>query len=570
MMRGYGLPPGTGYELYTWCERERRHLANEAGRAFRQIADSLRSGGLSPEQTRRVTSLEFARSLERRLRSFAESLGRSELLEKVVANAMPLTDITQASGEMASREAFDVTYRHLQGRRSGLSINNFNDALNVSFAVRVFHSAAPHGSRKYIPTLISNTQALLRQDVRREWIGLESHQLPAGGPPRLVDNTLFLVVSAGLLRSVDDRHRLVVDRATILARETAILRDHYQRLLRSCQLLLRDGRPEDALSFPDLPSHEWELLQYRRSAFHQRWDFIVFPSVRLAEFDRIKYLNLYLSSRVRRLRKAVEDGSADTLAKAGRYLSATQPEYDLWGPIVELTRPAKAETIETASDRFSYSLCSDPSSLIASLTYPGPASPISPKRLQRRHTLRIAVFPRNVRSGPLFVAESQRKAQKTVRYLGIVWVHAGDAATVWRMSKALLCEVTRHARPEPCTFSIYSSSTKYIGEVNLDQQEGDHVIWDYVEEADRDNIDFLQVSSVGMTVYADLEPLETAEMQMGVLFPEKSLSAELIVSVARYMGRTHMLRLVDGSLHAGIIRAFRMLGARAGRNGGGS
>ena len=73
-----------------------------------------------------------------------------------------------------------------------------------------------------------------------------------------------------------------------------------------------------------------------------------------------------------------------------------------------------------------------------------------------------------------------------------------------------------------------------------------------------------------MTVYADLEPLETAEMQMGVLFPEKSLSAELIVSVARYMGRTHMLRLVDGSLHAGIIRAFRMLGARAGRNGGGS
>ncbi len=504
------IPPGTTAELLLGMEGLQHRLSDRA-RSFveriRSVLDLEDPTTILRESRHRRTRDLLLEDLTR----FDEDIQDQRILQNIMLRAVAVDSLLADSSEQDSKDigAFKSSYGFLASQRPGMSISNFNDALNAALVVRLFNSTAPEQPGR-VPVLISNTRAV--RSLNRVSESYLQHLGLAQERPFLFNDVLFLVIGQGLLERTQNRYGVAGDAAAQISRDaTAIASGCLDLLGESQQSANRVIKARVGSSYP-LPD-DLEMLFWRRSEFERKWGSIFAPAAAAAKRDLDASLRLLLSPRSKdALLSDRPDALAATLGDQLAEMSPIPSEATaLWKLFLKHRETGTFSTI--GSSAFSYFLCDNDGTLLREAARDILLREDTPiDSLDEKHNFRVAMGPAYLSAGTvLSVASFLDPLVAPRRYISITWLHAVDAVAITGELKKLLSSVT--PSHSGVNASIFTNLTRI--DVPGDLREAYQEVQKYlnVETEEMEDAEFFQIRAERATVSADLQMLEGTEMQ---------------------------------------------------------
>jgi len=538
----YCLPPGTVGEM---LDRKKKLLGGLSGSA-RQFLRILNASQKTNNPLSAI--LKEANSFDRigdilitELERFSTQLGQLETLEFLLGRDTPVQTLIGERMDERNTSAFRHVHTVLNTTRPNKSVNNFFDALNVATTVRIFNAPSKSGRGRRIPALISQTNAIVRfgqPENVEEWLDVgEGVDIPI-----IFNSVLYFIIQQALLMEFDGNYSICANEANILARHLSEIECYYLGLIRTCKELIADGRAEESISADDLPVRDKEMLQQKLVTTERRWGTILTPACTLPEHDRIRYMKLLLTPRVRGLLtnnqpKIIRQGVKE-LEK--RLRTTSRPDLDLWQSLIEYRH------------RFSPPLPIDLKTTIILNHVPSDGTPLRDLAqgpaikgslasfCQKPHDIRLAAFPRFVSHGAVLVVDSWfREMPNQKRFLSVVWVHDYDAAQIWNEGCHLLSGFTETQETNTGTYRVFSADSKQVdGTFDREAFPSIHALLGASEQ-----LNYFEIQWGKFTFFADVEPMENKEFQAGLVFPKSAWNAKLKSSLIEVIWSTNWLHL---------------------------
>lgn len=536
----YCLPPGTVGEILTRKKMLSGNLSQIARRFLRVLDTARRAADPLSAVLKEAPSFgSVAEVLLAELESFGSQLGQLETLESMFRRYTPVQDLLGEKEDDRDARAFRHAYGLLNSTRPGMSLNNFNDALNIAATVRVFNTPALSGRGRRVPALITQTHAVLQfgeHQNAEKW-------LDAGGEvkvPVVFNTALYFIIKQALLTEFDGNYSVCANEASILAKHLAETECSYLRLISACKQMIANGRAEESITARDLPVYESEMLRRKLMAVECRWGRMLAPGYTLPEQDRLRYLRLLFTPRIKHLLtkkqpQAIREGIA---AFERRLRTTPHPDADFWQPLMEYrSRSSVCDSTDVSTTIVLNEVPSDGTPL-GDLTQ-GPAIDRDIVHLcEQRHDIRLVAFPRFVSHGAILAVDSWLDGDpRQTRRLCVVWVHNRETAEIWEEGYCIVHKLAGAEDKNAGVCRVFSEGSERL-EIAMTENAFDAV--DSLLAAS-ENVTYFEMEREGFTFFADVVPLEDKEFQAGLIFPAANWTADLRESLVEVISRTHWL-----------------------------
>jgi hypothetical protein len=550
------IPPGTTAELLLGMERLQQNLSERA----RGFVERVRSVLTLDDPAEVLTESRHQRTrdlLLEDLTKFDEDIQDQRILQNILSRAVAVDSLLVSSAERNPKDiaAFRGSYGFLSSQRPGMSISNFNDALNAALVVRLFNNTAEQPGR--VPVLISNTRAV------RSLNGIsESYLHHFGGlqeRPFLFNDVLFLVIGQGLLERTQNRYGVASDAAAQIARDAAAIASGCLELLKDPQSLTAKPRRTESGSGRHRPD-DLEMLFWRRSEFERKWGSIFAPASLAARRDLNVHLRLLLSQKSK---GALLSARSDALAEAlGDQLAEMTPipseATALWKLFLQHSDSGEFSAI--GSSAFSYYLCANDGTLLRDAPRDTSLKETTAiDSLGEKHNFRIVMGPAYLSAGTvLSVASFLDPVISPRRYLSITWLHESDSALIVAELKDLFLTVAD--RDQPVSMSVFTELERIDAAGPTDVAH--ETLQEYfVPKVDgTQEVEFFQIRGERASVCADLQMLGGGtEMQANLTLSVSDLTAKKYEALIGTIVKTLEVPITDAYLRRVMEPVSRIL-----------
>lgn len=518
----FALPPGTCTEL------ERRRVSALEGqtkiaRSLVRVLDSTSSETLPRDLWMRLrASSQNGDAIMTHLCSVIEYQADLEFVDLVFANSADLASILQTDPGTEAQQAYATVLSQLSTARPLHSDNNFCDAVNVATAVHVLARACrSRTTQRRMPVLVSNTSLLLRNPrFPAEFVSSTSDS------PELVANALFPTLLTAL------PSRFGADRTGTADN------DFVEQLLADCEALydlcrqltreLRHQQDKIDLDWksaidasPEL-AYMWRRALHEAEAFRERWFEIVAPLEHQGDLDRVMLINrLSLQSVWKMTGDEDEAQVVRHLSRIRRMLQEREVgTRNLWELLrgaarqrpVDISREnsgvaARVHLVLSEDLNPSYELCST-----------GIGRRLDVEARSDSRTSRIVVHHSlDSRLGALLAMDVEDHSDGA--YVRLSWPHRDDGAKVWREGARLLSEW--YVDEDYLDYKLWFLDRCEASRSYLPNSEATYLSLNAPDA----NLDYFEQVMRRVVHFADVLPLDSGEMQQGVLFPLREWSS---------------------------------------------
>ncbi|MBM3473400.1 MAG: hypothetical protein FJX75_09045 [Armatimonadetes bacterium] len=443
--------------------------------------------------------------------------------------------------EERNAAAFEFTYNHLKIVRPGLTINNFNDALNVAFAVRIFNSPASIGPGRAVPTLISATHdlaGLASEKLEAQWLADAPEEVEA---PILLHRKVYLIVMGGLLARAHGHYAAAANEATVLGRQLLQLEGQYLKMLAACREATARGKPEREVTLDDVPPRHLALAVRAREALSKRWRDVLYPVHLLPEHDRLASLKQLFSPEVKALLGAeASDAVRSGLTHVETHLrECRHPGLDLWEPL-ELLGRTKVGVEYMPSVAVALSVVPDDGAPLCRTRSAKAVERVEDLRALCERSMRVIALPQEVSAGALLSVAPHYGSASQELAVSITWRHRCSPGQIWDSWQKLVATLSGG---DPgsivAELRLFSPDARVDTKVELAATEA------FLAETigAPNGLDYMECSVPSGAVFADLEPLEGVEHQMGIVLPWSAWNRGMLHALARVICGTHPVRL---------------------------
>jgi hypothetical protein len=542
------LPPGTAAELLDKKQRVQGKLSNNSRSLLGKIRTAWNAERPLEVLRRTAGSSDVVTLLATEIAEIIGSAAELQLLDEFQRKTIPFDALLSDAPEQHNVTAFHSVHRYLTRFRPKRTQNNFNDALNVAFAVRTFNAPPIIEGVRRVPFLISQTQVLHQFPGLEEWLDAPLDQ----NRPHLLYDRLYLTLSQGLLLSSSGLYRTAIDRAELLELDARHLSAAFTDLIMATTLRL--GESAQVEESPGWPSYEWERLQHRYMRFMRKWSFLLEPPLREEAFDRAQYMNVLINPGTRRF---LESESRTDFKKGIAHLitalrSERSPVSTVWDAVFS-DGPAFDNSAGLRS-RYTFSFVPDDGT---------PLSEIAPADLPKGaldskegHRRRIVVHPRAVTRGAIIAVDSWLDPEHSEEcYVRIVWLHGSDLERVWTCAMSVLR--SKHGQPDTkadCRLFLGDDLAEFgVAITRLEALPTEAM-------ANAERIRYLDLRTTDTWLFADTQPLEELEMQIGLVTRVGSLGESVFRRWASAFEQSSIIRLDQDSFVSVVKGALSLLG----------
>ena len=491
-----------------------------------------------------VPGRKFSEVVKHELEKIAAVSEGLDLLEWVQGKCVPidtLLDSVPANSDQAYETARDLVSRG----REKLTLNNFNDAINVAMVVCIYTQPTPPKGRPLMPVMFSQT---------RQITGLLENQAALSLPEKnrfaVFNEPHYLMVDCMLRKDGGTSIDGLMTRASVLSTDAqALARQH-----------------EDVLdAFKKGESHgmrlEWESLRDAQQRFELEWGGVLASDRRSTELDNVSLRNALSAPEVgellqrldarqpKRVRVGISrlvDHLQEQVQTNSRLISIFEDET----PLIELHLP-HADPI-TSLFKFSRLGCKQNDGrplgvcdAFESLETIGTAEMVG------QHDIRMVAQRKFVpKDGPFIAVDSWLNLEQSkTRWVGVTWQHQSDAAMLWKEGcKVLLKLQTKIPDVTDASCLIFWRDKEQENPMHLgDKDNGLDVIPDNLHKCD-----CFELHAGRLVFLADVSPLEGMEYQAGVLLPAECWSQLAIKTVISAMITTRSIQMAKEH-YRGII-----------------
>ncbi len=523
-LRSFSLPLGTKKELLN-CKHRIESSASSS------VITSLVGGaGLSGEQIERifreVPPDSVATTLKRELEALLLARDDIALLEYLLTNETCVDTLVSEPLNEGGTVLGDA-FKRLQKARPGRTENNLCDALNLLALVWI--TEKPAGACPIpIPFLISQTEEVAKLGkLANRWIDRGDDLAQLNDPP-------YLVLATQLSMRAEEDEDFIVSHAQLLTRQARTVAETDLMALRAIEA--KKIAPDEF----DAP--EWRLVQLRMDAFRKQLGESLPGLVEAVTFDRVSHQNLLFSKRLDPIWTSFErDKQLEKGVRRLRdVLTQTAASDKILRSLVFERSDCRQELKDNCDWLFQFSylpqseaagcpLAQAPQGVAFELTRP-PALPLeSPLRICAHD--RLGALP-----GAAFAVDMQpsREADRK-RYISVVWRHGSEAALTWtegvRFLHAHAIAMGHHDGYEAKLFSQGEVLLKHF-EFGMQSPIPDEI------RAVVHLVEYFELRFLDVTFFADVSPIQKAEMQCGCVFPRDAVTVTFSAALARALHST--------------------------------
>lgn len=495
------LPIGTFAELTDCVTLTRREVSSTAA-SFVERIGRLADYGAIPSMVTDPAGLRLEKLLDSLVLDLADASAHFDdlsLLEGLKERNIPYEELvrTDERSTAKSTEAFKASLTFLTETRGARKRqNNLYDALNVACTVQIFNSPKTRDAGRPLPLFITETERLGRFTVS-PWLNLDYDRMP-----ELTHDGLFLMLFQGLMAESDDNIQIASDSAGVLVRRVNELFDLLQRIVEF--ELVHDTLSSSGFSL-------LELAHRKHDEIMRRWRGVLCPAARAREFDRTHAINTVLRQRIKSIIRNTMDPNSSRRGVEIFLESIRQFESDhhqFWKALVAAGRSSPQDVRPSSVFRTEWQL--NDGSLLSDRAIPV-SPPAAAKKFgaQWRKQVCLAAYVDfyQVAIIRLCLDDGGRPA--------LVWAHNRDIEQLLY----LLFEFCGLEQDKALPITLYSSEGCVHALVRAGRLEEVHA-------QALLKTDFVSAQGPDCVLFADIEPIDGADMQIGIVSSTTTLPAQ--------------------------------------------
>jgi hypothetical protein len=502
----YCLPPGSVIEILNTKQKLTNKLT-EAGNSFLAFLKTLKDkeNPLSYVTEKYPTS-KLNEIIDKELNQMKEYLCNLEFLGSALDRSIPIEEFLGDSRPDLSNQ-FSTVYEYLQKERPLRSVNNFNDALNISALIWFYNCNNIEVKKVPFPILISQTSQLLNlaEIIRNDLIAQQAISF------QFINNYHYLFISQSLMYNNRDRFKLIADQASTLAIEIEAVRQSYEKLIEAIQ--------KGEIRYDDYNNEKWQILSLNYSQFNIDWDWLFKSYQKSSLYDNIYYNNLLGSDEVAAMlsnfrfddNKTINNSIEKTLAIIEQSLKSNHALESILFHTNNIALQNESNLLQQLFHFVPISIMEDFGDYYCDLTplHSSSANTSFAEFLNKGN--RIFVLPRYLSSkGAIFSLElKMMNAGRT--QIAISWPHSSNNQNLLNSFSNFICGYD--SENHVCTFTFFTNKGEEINRYGniYDKEITKHLLKNINDS------DFLEIKANKFAVFADVQPLDNLELQAGLI-----------------------------------------------------
>lgn len=510
----FTLPPGTVTEIASSQRAMQGSLSATAEswmKAFQQ-ANKTRN----PESTLLLYSRQqsVTEVLLDEFLSFNRKFDDLRMLENIYSNHEPFENFVLEKSDRKVTMAYNDAIRYLKERRESKPRNNRCDALNISSVVRMFNNPQIVYDARPAPLFITETKEVHDLSMRWDWYDLSQFNKQ---PPILFNRVVFLQVYLGFLAYHDFSNSIAAKEVSLFIRESRRLEGQYRKLADEVASSL-EGRqgPQGDSRLPKEWRFQCEAIEVDQRDFDNYWGRVTQRVPLAGEHDRVLFINLLENNTFRRslcerIGRRIKKGEWDGLLAELR--SYCRPEFDIWRLLNEYYASTGLHYEIDVQRNYCLTYKENIGELLHEEFIGTPVTKFKKERLFQEHEFRFLVHRRNVSTSSVLCVDTWRYEGHPA-YLSILWSHVCDKKTLWKYLSNLAFQMGyREDREEDFLVEEFP-----IPQGPKKNTASNKSLYRNVLPIQNQTTSF-EITFNGYTLFADVVPIESLEMQTGIVVP---------------------------------------------------
>jgi hypothetical protein len=524
------LPIGTVAELLERVATLKKSLSARA-QSFLETISKLRDPGAVSSLARQISLEEFPELLFQELSGYEQNAEDVTLLSSLLSRNTPFEQLVGHERETKNIDAFKATLHYLDDERHWRPHQNLFDAYNVACAVEIFNNPSERGPKRRIPLFISDTERLTSWSLN-PWL----RKADVESLPDLSHNRLFLVFYQGLVARNYGALNIAQDEAGLLTSELTSIADVLKNLLHKAHsIVTHRGLAENDLQLADLPEPTVLRLQHKVGRLTSTWNDVLQPVAKSEEYDRVHYLNQFVRPH---FLKAINTQGSERAMAVHAIISGIdrfrREHHTFWELIQEHANSRPYEVSQVSfSSLVEVSFTVNDGSLLSE-TRPG---------FDRAHALRKwgagwtheVATAAHIRISPEALMSSYRTE---FGHIAVRWTHNVELRKLIALSFRFF--ENTEGRAKSILTRCYSCPGIHSTQIDSSMLLADTFP---AQLTDAEYLEF--EGNGGVVLFADKEPIDGEEKQIGVVAHPKALKSPVIIEIGRMVAMSSFMPLSE-------------------------